>query len=789
MLKNYLRTALRNIRRNPLFTGLNIFGLATGLACSILIFCWVQDELSYDRFNPGAERIFRMTARVKDMESAVVPYAFANAIRTGIPAIKNATRIHNGQKIISVGTRKFDEKHIFQADSNFLRIFNYPLLIGDPAAVLRSPNSIVLTEATAVKYFGSIEQAMGRSVFIDNDSVTMQVTGILKNIPSNSHLQFDLLLSIDNWDQTMDPQHSWRFFDSHVYFQLADAVRPTPSVLQTITRQMEAMREKAIAGTLAVPAAISVQPLEKIHLYSHYRNDYSGQGNISYVRILSLVALFILIIACINFMNLATALSGVRAKEVGLRKTIGALRRQLVLQFIGESMLLSFIALVLALLLVYTALPLFNELAGKSIPFDLLSPRLALGVLAITAITGLLAGSYPAFYISSFNPIKVMKGDGMLRGSFLRNGLVVLQFSISIILMVSTVVVYQQLRFIHNRDIGFDRNNLLYVSMPAVGNRMQNSAALRSMLRQSTRTGDFTIINELPTDMNAIRPMTWRGANDGSMVNCNYINVDERFIQTFGMKMVAGRYYSSDFTSSDSDYVVNETTVRTMGLTPETAIGKTIAIRGVEGRILGVVKDFNFKPVYQPIEPLVMRRWPAGDFVVLRCTPGNLPAKLLEIRNDFRAVFGDTPFNYGFVDQDIDHLYTADSQMGRIFNIFSILSVLISCLGLFGLATFSTQRRTKEIGIRKVLGSGESGIVLLLAKEFLRLVLLSLAVAFPVAWFAMDKWLREFVYRTTISPWIFAATAAAALLVAFLTVSYQTIRAAIANPVNSLRNG
>jgi len=789
MLKNYLRTALRNIRRNPLFTGLNIFGLATGLACSILIFCWVQDELSYDRFNPGAERIFRMTARVKDMESAVVPYAFANAIRTGIPAIKNATRIHNGQKIISVGTRKFDEKHIFQADSNFLRIFNYPLLIGDPAAVLRSPNSIVLTEATAVKYFGSIEQAMGRSVFIDNDSATMQVTGILKNIPSNSHLQFDLLLSIDNWDQTMDPQHSWRFFDSHVYFQLADAVRPTPSVLQTITRQMEAMREKAIAGTLAVPAAISVQPLEKIHLYSHYRNDYSGQGNISYVRILSLVALFILIIACINFMNLATALSGVRAKEVGLRKTIGALRRQLVLQFIGESMLLSFIALVLALLLVYTALPLFNELAGKSIPFNLLSPRLALGVLAITAITGLLAGSYPAFYISSFNPIKVMKGDGMLRGSFLRNGLVVLQFSISIILMVSTVVVYQQLRFIHNRDIGFDRNNLLYVSMPAVGNRMQNSAALRSMLRQSTRTGDFTIINELPTDMNAIRPMTWRGANDGSMVNCNYINVDEQFIQTFGMKMVAGRYYSSDFTSSDSDYVVNETTVRTMGLTPETAIGKTIAIRGVEGRILGVVKDFNFKPVYQPIEPLVMRRWPAGDFVVLRCTPGNLPAKLLEIRNDFRAVFGDTPFNYGFVDQDIDHLYTADSQMGRIFNIFSILSVLISCLGLFGLATFSTQRRTKEIGIRKVLGSGESGIVLLLAKEFLRLVLLSLAVAFPVAWFAMDKWLREFVYRTTISPWIFAATAAAALLVAFLTVSYQTIRAAIANPVNSLRNG
>jgi putative ABC transport system permease protein len=788
MFKNYFRTALRNIRRNPLFTSLNIFGLATGLACSILILGWVQDELSYDRFNPGAGKIFRLTARVKDIETSVVPYAFANGIRTGIPAVSNATRLHNDQKIITIGTRKFDEKRVFQADTNFLRIFNYPLLRGDVTTVLRSPNSIVLTEATAIKYFGSTEQAMGRSVFIDNDSATMQVTGILKNIPSNSHLQFDILLSIDNWDQTMDPTQSWRFFDAHVYFKLADGVPPTPSALRKLSQQMEAMRAQAIAGTLAVPATISVQPLEKIHLYSHYGNDYAGQGNISYVRILSLVALFILIIACINFMNLSTALAGARAKEVGLRKTIGASRLQLIIQFIGESVLLSFMALVLALVLVYTALPFFNELAGKSLSLNLLTPGLAAGVLGITAITGLLAGSYPAFYISSFNPIRVLKGEGVLRRSLLRNGLVVLQFTISIVLMVSTVVIYQQLRFIHNRDIGFDRSNLLYVSMPGIGSRNQNSAALRSMLSRSTRIGDFTIINELPTDMNAMRPMTWRGANNEPMVNCTYINVDERFIQTFGMKMVAGRYYSNDFTSADSDYVVNETTVRTMGLTPETAIGKTIAIRGREGRILGVVKDFNFKPVYQPIEPLVMRRWPAGDFVVIRCTPGDLSKKLSEIQGYFRTIFGNTPINYGFIDQDIDHLYAADFRMGRIINIFSILSILVSCLGLYGLATFSTQRRTKEIGVRKVLGAAESGIVLLLAKEFLRLVLLSLVVAVPIAWFAMDKWLEEFVYRVRISPWIFVATGATALFVAFLTVSYQTIRAAIANPVNSLRN-
>lgn len=788
MFINYFRTALRNIRRNPLFTGLNIFGLATGLACSILIFGWVQDELSYDRFNPGAEKIFRLTARVKDIETGVVPYAFANGIRTGIPAIKNATRLHGDQKIVTIGTRKFDEKRVFQADTNFLRIFNYPLLRGDVTSVLRSPNSIVLTEATAIKYFGSAEQAMGRSVFIDNDSATMQVTGVLKNIPSNSHLQFDILLSIDNWDQTMDPQHSWRFFDAHVYFQLADAVQPTSSVLRTLSRQMEAMRSRAIAGTLAVPAAISVQPLEKIHLYSHYRSDYAGQGNISYVRILGLVALFILVIACINFMNLSMALSGARAKEVGLRKTIGATRHQLIFYFIGESMLLSFIALALALVLVYTALPFFNELAGKSLSFNLLTPGVAAEVLAITAITGLLAGSYPAFYISSFSPIKVLKGEGVLRRSLLRNALVVLQFTISVVLMVSTVVIDQQLRFIHNRDIGFDRSNLLYVSMPGIGSRNQNSAALRSMLNQSTRIGDYTIINELPTDMNAIRPMTWRGANNKPMVNCSYINVDEQFIQTFGMKMVAGRFYSNEFTSADSDYVVNETAVTAMGLTPETAIGRRIAIRDKEGSIIGVVKDFNFKPVYQPIEPLVMRRWPAGDFVVIRCAPGDFSKELSEIQGYFRSIFGDTPLNYGFIDQDIDHLYATDTRMGRIIYTFSILSVLISCLGLFGLAAFSTQRRTKEIGVRKVLGAAESSIVLLLAREFLRLVLMSLFVAVPIAWIAMDKWLEEFVYRVRISPWIFVATGAAALLVAFLTVSYQTIRAAIANPVDSLRN-
>jgi len=792
MFRNYLKTAFRNMRRNKLFTGLNIFGLASGLACSILIFLWVRDELSYDQFNPGADHIFRLTTRVKDIEAVMVPNAFVTAMKSEIPGIKNTTRCIPLQKIITVGTRKFDEKQMYYADSNFLRVFNYPLLRGNKTTVLLEPNSVVLTEATAIKYFGGADQAMGKSIYIDNDikGATLEVTGVLKNIPANSHLHFDLLLPMENWDRQVIQPQPWRYFDSYVYFQLADGVKPEPAVIQKLEKQINAMRNRAIVNTEAVPASMYIQPLTDIHLYSHFRHDVGGQGNIEYVRIFILVAVFILFIACINFMNLATALSGSRAKEVGLRKTLGALRLQLTLQFIGESMLLAFISLCLALLLVYTALPFFNTLASKSIILDLLDIQLTGKILAITILVGLLAGSYPAFYLSSFKVVKVLKGGELLKGkgSFLRNGLVVLQFSISVILMVSTVVIYHQLRYLHNRDIGFNRENLLYISLPEVGDLKNNADALKSALGQSSRIGDYTITSDLPTDLNAPTPLVWRGMEKGSLVLCNRLNVDENFVRTFDMKMQAGRFYTKEFKGSDSEYVVNETAVKSMRMDPATAIGKMITIRGHEGTIVGVVKDFNFEPVHKPIEPLVMRCRPAGDFLVIRTAPGTIQRTLASVQNCFQRVYGNNPFAYGFVDQDLDHLYTAETRMGKLFNIFSVLSIVISCLGLFGLATFSAQRRTKEIGIRKVLGAGEVGIVALLAKEFLWLVLISLLIAFPIAWYAMNQWLQGFVYKINISGWIFAVAGVIALLVAFVAVSYQTIRAAIANPVNSLRS-
>jgi len=593
-----------------------------------------------------------------------------------------------------------------------------------------------------------------------------------------------------SFDRIANASTAWNNFNFYVYFKLADAVKANAVTVKAVEKQINAIRDKAINGSNAIAAVISVQPLTDIHLHSHLMLDVDGQGNIQYVRIFILVAIFIIFIACINFMNLATALSGTRAKEVGLRKTIGALRWQLTGQFIGESLLLSFLSLMLALVLVSMALPFFNTLSSKSIPLNLLDPGLAGKILGITVLVGLLAGIYPAFYLSSFNVIKVLKGSviGKGKGSFLRNGLVVLQFSISVILMVCTVVVYNQLHYIHDRDIGFKKENLLYINMPEVGDLKNNTDALKAALNASPRIGDFTITQDLPTNLTAASQMTWRGMEKGRLVIAYRLGVDDDYLKTFGMEMLAGHFFSKDFKGGDSAFVVNETAVRAMKMDPANAVGRIITVGGREGTIMGIVKDFNFKPVFQPIEPLVMRRKISGDFLVIRTEPASFQTTLATVKNCFQRVYGENPFTYGFVDQDLDHLYTAEMRMSKLFNVFSALSIIISCLGLFGLATFSTQRRTKEIGVRKVLGAGEAGIVALLAKEFLRLVAISLLVAFPIAWYVMNQWLQGFVYKVKISGWVFVAAGLAALLVAFVTVSYQTIKAAMANPTRSLRS-
>lgn len=788
MLKNYLKTAFRNIARHKLFSGLNIIGLATGMACSILILLWVQDELSFDKFNRKPDHIFRVTSTISDMEAAVVPPSLAYAIKNQIPEVENATRISVLQKMITIGTKKFNEKRILYADSNFLQIFNYPLLKGNAATVLSLPNNVVITEATAKKYFGSADEAMGKIIYIDNDikGTNLAVTGILKNTPSNSHLQFDILIPIDLYDRVNNPAGAWSNFDMYTYFQLKDEIKPSSSVISHIEKKVNDILKKNLA---AFDAALLAQPLTDIHLRSHYMLDVDGQGNNQHVKIFSLVALFIIITACINFMNLATAVSGQRAKEVGLRKTAGALRLQLIAQFIGESLLLSFISLLLALAIVFLALPLFNQLAAKSISFDLLNIKILAALLGIAIATGLLSGCYPAFFLSSFTPVKALKGVKLLQGrrSFFRNGLVVLQFSISVILMISTLVIYNQLQYIRNRNIGFDKENLLYMAMPEVGDLKNNKDAMKATLDQYPEIKNYTFTDNLPTNLTSGMQLAWRGMAPGTQAIAYRLKVDERFANTFGMQMATGRFFSKDFGGDDSSYVVNEAALKVMNIKLSEAIGKSISFNDREAPIIGVVKDFNFKPVQQPIEPLIMRNNFAGGFVVMRTTPVNIQKVISSLQKSFQHVYGDFPFSYGFVNEDISKLYITEQRMGKLFNVFSVLSILISCLGLFGLATFATQRRIKEIGIRKVLGAGEVGIVALLSKDFMKLVAVSLVVAFPVAWWLMSDWLDNFAYRINISVWVFAIAGACALLIALVTVSFQAIKAAIVNPVKSLR--
>ena len=789
MIRNYFKTAWRNLLRYKLFSGLNIFGLATGMACSILIFLWVLDELSFDNFNSNADRIFRLTAKVSDVNAAVVPPALAQAIKTQVPAIKNATRLAAAQEMITVGTKKFDEKKMFYADSSFLQMFNYPLLQGNVSTVLSSPNSVVITEATAIKYFGTSDNIIGKTIYIDNDikGTNLTVSGVLKNIPSNSHLKFDILLPIELYDRTNSPSSAWTNFDVYVYFQLKDAVKPTPSRLNNIQQQANGILKK---NNKEIPASLAIQPLTDIHLHSNYMLDVAEQGNSSYVKTFALVALFIIIIACINFMNLATAVSGQRAKEVGLRKTVGALRRQLIAQFISESLLLSFISLLVAMLIVYTMLPLFNQLANKSISFNPFDVKILFGLLSIVVITGLVSGSYPAFFLSSFNPVKALKGTKLLsHKSFLRNGLVVFQFSIAVVLIVSTLVIYSQLQYIQNRNIGFNKENLLYMRMPEVGDLKNNKDAMQATLAQYPDITNYTFTDELPTNLTSGSQLTWRGMNPGTQVIAYRLRVDENFSNTFDMQMAAGRFFSKDFGSDASGYVVNETALNVMKLDLRDAIGKMISIslEDKEAPIIGVVKDFNFKPLQQPIEPLVMKSNFSGGYVVMRTTPANIKKVINTLQATFHNVYGDYPFSYGFVNEDLSKLYVTEQRMGSLFNVFSVLSIVISSLGLFGLAAFATQRRIKEIGVRKVLGAGEAGIVALLSKDFIQLVLFSLIIAFPVAWYTMNKWLEGFAYRINISWWVFAIAGITAILIAFITVSFQAIKAAVANPVKSLR--
>jgi len=784
MIKNYFKVALRNIKRNKLFSGINILGLAVGMACSIFILLWVQHERSYDRFHKNGKDIYRFISGINQLEACLSPAPLAKAMRQTMPEVVNTCVLVNWQGLVQNGDRRFEEKSAFFADSTFFEFFSFKLLKGDKKTALVNPTNIVITESTAKKYFGN-EDPMGKVLRLNNND-HFTVSGVMADVPSNSHLQFDLLLPMRYYaDRNRDfINNVWDNFNYYTYVQLSGVnskadLKNTEEKLHALYRQHEKDLE----------LRVWLQPLFDIHLYSNFLGDVGGHGNILYVRVFSIVAVIVLIVACINFMNLATARSARRAKEVGLRKVVGARRLQIIGQFLGESALIAFIALLIAVGLVFLLLPAFNNLAQKEIGLDFTDGSFWLMLVGIAILTGLISGSYPAFFLSSFKPVKVLKGRFNFgdRGIWIRNTLVVGQFVISISLMVSTFVVYNQLQYIRNKNLGFDRENLLYV--PITGRLWEVNNTLRSTLQQNPLTQDYTFISGLPTDLvSGTVSIEWPGKDPRSQVIFAQFAVDENFVKTFKTTIVAGRNFSKDIKSDSSNYLLNEKAIKLMGMTPESAIGQPFTMWGIKGTIVGVVKDFHFKPIHQPIEPLVLRYGTNNNFLVVRTQPGNTEATINSLKNICTQLNPDRPFQYDFLDQDLAKLYRSEQQMGNIFNVFTALAIFISCLGLFGLTNFIAEKRTREIGIRKVIGASVSSIVTLLSKGLIGLMFVAVLIAVPLSWWAMNNWLQNFAYHTNISWWIFVIAAFASLLIALITVSFQAIKAALANPIKSLRS-
>jgi len=786
MLKNYLKIAIRSILRHKAYSIINISGLAIGMASSILILLWVQNELSYDRWHKHGREIYRITSAAEDFKTAVSCSGMPRAFQAAIPAIKNTVRLSPVHStLISIGDKKFKENRTFYVDSTFLDLFSFPLVKGDVKTALMRPDAVVITEDMARKYFGK-DDPLGKVLRKDNHEDVV-VTGVLANIPTNSHLQFDMLIPMTSPGIVRELNSNlWDNFSFYDYLQLDDHFNATPAALAAMENQMNDIFKKQKTG---IRIDLRLQPLSRIHLYSNLQIDLPGGGNIQYVNIFFIVAVFILLVACINFMNLATARSARRAKEVGLRKVVGAVRRQLIGQFLGESLLISFFSLLVAMLVVWLVLPSFAELAGKTLSVSLWDGRLLLILLSISIATGLISGSYPALFLSGFQPVKVLKGNLKTLGGnrLFRNGLVVVQFVVSIVLLIGTVVIYNQLRYIKNRNLGFEKENLVYMYMQ--GNMWNKKQALYDALGQSPLTSEFAVTSDLPINLfSGTINVNWPGKDPKVQIVFPSLDVNERFFDIFHMKMLSGRPFSKDFKSDTSNFILNETAARTMGMTAASAVGQQISFQDAKGTIVGVVADFNFKPIQRTIEPLVLRLNRYGGVVVVRARPGSTEATIKAISKISTQFDPAYPVAYGFLDQDLAGQYKGERQMGSIFNLFALLAVFISCLGLYGLSAYMAEQRTKEIGVRKVLGASLFNIVRLLSTDFTRLIIVAMIIAIPLAWWAVNKWLESFAYHIHAGWGIFVLGPLAALVIAWLTVSYESVKAGVTNPVKSLRS-
>nr|WP_294796421.1 ABC transporter permease [uncultured Mucilaginibacter sp.] len=786
MLKTYFKLAYRNIIKNKANSIINITGLAIGLASSILILLWVKNELSYDKFHKNADQIYKLTCDFGDSKAATTPAGLPGGLKAQMPVIRKTVRLaFPSSTLVTFKNKKFDEKHVAFADSGLLDVFSFSLVKGNRDSALKHADGILLTQSSATKYFGN-ENPIGKVIML-YEGINLPVTGVLADVSDNSHIQLDFVVSMAAITPYISDlkEDTWGNFNFHTYIQLDKNFDPTTANLNKLEKQIDKIYHKRVGD---VKVTYQLQPLTSIHLAPEMKYDLPGHGNALYVKIFFVVAILILVVACINFMNLATARSARRAKEIGLRKVAGALRSQLIIQFLTESVLIAFISLFFALIIVNISLPAFNDLAGKKLIISIADANLWLSMFGIALLTGVISGSYPALFLSGFNPVKVLKNNVKSMGGNLsfRNALVVTQFMISIILLVGTVVIYNQLKFIRDRNPGFEKANLLYV--PTKGFSSDKRQALKNELSKNPLTSNFTVVSELPTDLGDwTLDIDWKGKDPKAQIFMPKIAVDEDFVDVFKMTIKAGRSFSRSFTADSNNYMVNETMAATMGLTAETAIGKKLSLNYNEGTIVGVLKDFNFKPVQESIQPLVLRFNRNGGYMVLRTQPGQLEATVKYLGEICQELNPSYPFTFDFVDQDLNNLYKGEQQMGNIFNLFALLGIFISSLGLYGLSAFMAEQRTKEIGIRKVLGASVPDLVYLLSLSITRLILIAIAIAVPFSWYAANQWLSGFVYHIQVSWSIFVMSSIAALFIAWLTIGYESVKAAVVNPAKSLK--
>ncbi|MCF8235315.1 MAG: ABC transporter permease [Bacteroidales bacterium] len=788
MLYNYIKTAIRNFTRNSMFTLINLLGLAVGLTASILILLYVYNELNFDTFHEKADEIYRMNIvfNQQDVENvtAMSTAAMGVSLREEVPEVRDMVRISNKRDAyLRYNDRNYYVDNLRYADSTFFRMFNFKLLKGNPETALKNPFSILLTEEEAGKIFKD-KNPIGQFVRYNNEH-SMKVTGIVETPPPNSQLQFNALVSFSTLYEYDKVYLDWD--GGYGYYTYVEFIPGfDPSVLK---ERLEPFMHKHINykyREVGVEISMQFEPLRHIHLYSKANADLDTKGNLTNIYTFSAIAIFILLIACINFMNLSTARSSKRAREVGVRKVMGASRSRLRGQFLTESLLISLLAMILALILVELVQPVFSNLVGQELNlYSRANLPLLGGIVLLVIIVGLISGSYPAFYLSSFRPVTVLKGGWMSTGSktWFRDILVTFQFAITIALIICTLIIYRQIGFMKSKELGFEKENVVYAALesknartkvPLLKTEIENLAAVKSVAASSAVPG-------FGLNRNGYLP---EGYEEPMMFHV--MDVDEELLHTLDIKIIEGKGFSNETKADDNNYLVNKALVQKLGW--DNPVGKTITRNGVH-KIIGVVENFHFAPLHEQINPMLITNIPFNgyDYLVIRLGKGNPQNILKQIERKWSSILPTETFAYHFLDRSLDRIYNQEKRFGRLFIYFSLLAILIACLGLLGLASYMVEQRSREIGIRKVFGSSETAIVRLFSWEFSKRVLIANIIAWPVAWYLMSKWLENFAYRISMGWWIFLLAGFIAFLLALLTVSYQSLKAANMNPVDVVK--